>query len=90
MSEEPMEKAVVARGRCVGIPDPTAEPGFIGREPDTNKELFAPGLKYILPGEEVELPRSEVKRLRGLGTLVDPNAPEPTIETGQSHRLTLK
>jgi hypothetical protein len=82
---EPTERAIVARGRCVGIPDSTVPPAFAGRDPIEHKEIFAPGLRYALPGEEVELTRSEVKRLRGLGTLVDPDAKEVEIETGQTH-----
>jgi hypothetical protein len=91
-----MEKATVARGRTVCVPDLSKPSVFAGREPDTHRELFAPGLRDIGPGEEVELPRDEVRRLRGLGFLVDPDAKEVAIEDGQTHaagyagRLTLK
>jgi hypothetical protein len=89
----PMERATVARGRTVIVPDPTKPPTFIGREFETHREIFAPGTREIGPGEEVELPRDEVRRLRGFGYLVDPDAKVVDIETGQTHvgkRLTLK
>jgi hypothetical protein len=88
-----MEKAIVARGRTVCVPDPTKPPAFVGREFETHREIFAPGLRDIGPGEEVELPRDEVRRLRGLGVLVDPDAKAVLREDGQTHagkRLTLK
>ena len=78
--EEPMERAVVARGRTIAMPDPSAPSVFVGREPDTHREIFASVPREVGPGEEVELPRAEVKRLRNLGFLVDPDAVEVTIE----------
>jgi hypothetical protein len=95
MREESMEFATVARGRTICVPDPTQPSVFAGREPDTHRELFAPGLRDFGPGEEVELPRDEVKRLRELGFLTDPDAKEVIIEDGRTHaefggRLTLK
>jgi hypothetical protein len=95
MTEESMERAVVSRGRTVCVPDPTMPSVFAGREPDTHRELFAPGLRDYGPGEEVELPRDEVKRLRALGFFVDPDAKEVLIDDGRAHaefggRLTLK
>jgi hypothetical protein len=70
----------------------------------TFADRMSPGLKSSMDklksfsregqraGEEVELPRDEVLRLRGLGYLVDPSAKEIPVETGQTHagRLTLK
>jgi hypothetical protein len=89
----PMERAIVARGRTVTVPDPTKPPAFVGRQIDTNVELFAPATRDFGPGEEVELPRDEVRRLRGFGYLVDSDATVIDIDTGEAHvgkRVTLK
>jgi hypothetical protein len=83
---EAMERAVVSRGRTVCVPDPSVTV-FTGREPDgEHKERFAPGLREIGPGNEVELPRSEVLRLRKLGFLVDPDAAEIPTAEGPSYQ----
>ena len=82
---EVMERAIVARGRTVIIPD-SATRVFTGRDPDTHAELFGQGSREIPPGNEVELPRSEVKRLRALGFLVDPDAAEIPIAEGPSYQ----
>jgi hypothetical protein len=39
--EEPTERAIVARGRTVVVPDPSVPSVFVGREPDTHREIFA-------------------------------------------------
>jgi hypothetical protein len=41
-------------------------------------------MREIPAGEEVEMPRGEVKRLRSLGFLVDPDAPQVKME-GPDH-----
>jgi hypothetical protein len=89
---EEMERAIVARAHTICVPDPTKPPVFSGREPDSHRELFAPQTRDYGPGEEIELPVAEVRRLRGLGHLVDPAAKEVIVEDGQSYngRLTLK
>jgi hypothetical protein len=88
ISEEPTERAVVARGRTVVVPDLSAPSVFAGREADTHREIFAPGTREVLSGEEVEMSRGEVKRLRSLGFLVDPDAVEVKVE-GPNHYASL-
>jgi hypothetical protein len=90
---EAMERAIVARGRTVVVPDPTKPPVFVGRQIETNREMFAPATRDFGPGEEVELPRGEAQRLRGFGYLVDADAKVVDIDTGEAHvgkRLTVK
>ena len=82
--EEPTERAIVARGRTVVVLDPSVPSVFVGREPETHREIFAPGMREVPAGEEVEMPRGEVKRLRSLGFLVDPDAAEVKVE-GPDH-----
>jgi hypothetical protein len=89
----PIERAIVARGRTICVPDPTKPPAFVGREIETNRAMFAPATRDFGPGEEVELPRDEVRRLRGFGYLVDSDATVIDIDTREAHvgkRLTLK
>ena len=71
-------RAVVARGRSVDIPigalvtvGLTAEGKTVTRRPT----------KQFGPGNEVELPADEIKSLRKLGYLVDPEA--TVIPTGE-------
>jgi hypothetical protein len=67
-----MGRGVVARGRTVVAP--SGEKKIIGYTTE-GKTMWAPDLKHFRPGQEVELPESEIAWLRGTGHLIDPNAP---------------
>jgi hypothetical protein len=60
--------AVVARGRTVHCPVPD-QTQFVGYDKTTGKEIYGPVFKAYGPGSKVELPVSEITRLRGLGFL---------------------
>jgi hypothetical protein len=70
--DEPLERAVVATGHVVHIN--SGRRVQRGSDPnDFSKPIFRTPFVEATPGTEVELPRSEVKRLRETGHLVDPN-----------------
>lgn len=78
-SDEPLERAVVERGHTLHAPVANQKRvvGWID-----GKRVFGPVSQAYGPGQEVLLPRSEVKRLREVGHLIDPNkkaepGPEP-------------
>ena len=78
MTTEKMVKAIVARGRSLYFGEGRRVLGF---DKDTNQEIFGPATwRYVLPGETVELPASEVERMRALGYLVDPSKVAPPEE----------
>jgi hypothetical protein len=71
---EPLESATVARGRSVDMPSPGAKQEQTGFDLAEKRPVFRlPQTRYG-PGQVVKLPRSEVRRLRALGFLVDPDA----------------
>lgn len=69
--EEQLARGVVARGHTVRVPHPT-ETTIVGINQETGKPIRAPKVTDYGPGQEVTLPRSELKRLRELGHIVDP------------------
>jgi hypothetical protein len=68
---ERLVRGVVARGRTVHVP--TDQKVLAGYERETNRPIERIVCERRGPGETVELPGSEVKRLRALGFLVDPD-----------------
>ena len=70
--DEPRELATVRPGRSVDVPD-SIEKRAVGYDRDTGKSIYAAVQHRYGPGQQVELPVSEIRRLRGLGFLVDPN-----------------
>ena len=76
--DQPHEVGTVAAGRSVDIvvEGDRVQCGF---DKDAGVPVYRCAQRRALPGERVELPRSEIARLRGLGFLVDPSAaPVPT------------
>jgi len=63
---------IVARGRTLHLPIP-GERRSVGWDPNEKKTVYAAVTRGHGPGERVELPVSEIKRLQGLGFLVDPD-----------------
>lgn len=82
--DEPKKRAIVARGRCVDVA--LAEQRAVCGSDQGRDVMRARQIRYG-PGEEVELPASEVARLRGLGFLVDPDGAPPAA--AQSDNLDL-
>jgi hypothetical protein len=76
-STEKLARGIVARGRTIVVQ--TNERIVIGTHPETGKAVTGFKMKDAGPGEEVTLPESEIKTLRSLGFLIDPNrlAPPP-------------
>jgi hypothetical protein len=78
---EPTGVAVVARGHCVHVPDGTRH--ISGFDVDRRRNVYRQGFIERREGEQVTLYLSEIKRLREIGFLVDPNkqiaADEKTI-----------
>jgi hypothetical protein len=68
--DEPLERGVVERGHTIHAPlaNQRRVVGWMD-----GKRVFGPVNKSFGPGQEVLLPRSEVKRLRETGHLIDPN-----------------
>jgi hypothetical protein len=65
-------RATVAQGRTIMSADPIDQV-IIGYDAD-GKPIKRARSMYFDPGQEIELPPDEVKRLRALGYLVDPDA----------------
>lgn len=78
---EPREVGVVAAGRCIDVP--TDEIELSGYDREGQREIYRRVQKRHLPGESVELPKSEIARLRGLGFLVDPSAAPLPVDRGR-------
>ena len=78
--DEPRELATVRMGRSVDVPDPV-EKRAVGYDRDSGAMIFAAVQHRYGPGQQVELPVSEIRRLRGLGFLVDPSG-EPVFTSG--------
>lgn len=75
-------EAVVAAGRTLYLP---VEPTLV-ESSDGKKTLFPGRPTTVAAGKSVRLPVDEVKRLRGLGFLVDPDAEE--VESGNGPNFT--
>lgn len=73
---EPTEIATVARGRSVDVP--SGERRKVGHDPVTGEAIFAAVQRRYAEGQQVELPRSQITRLRELGFLTDPAAAPPS------------
>ena len=77
--DEPREFAIVARGRSIDAP--TEQRRAVGYDPVKGEQLYAAVQRRYGPGERIELPISEIRRLRELGFLVDPDA-APVFTSG--------
>lgn len=73
----PMGRAIVARGRVVHAAV-RGEYDLVGYDSTTAAPVRAPRTRIYLPGETVELPVSEIERLRALGFLADPDFVHPS------------
>jgi hypothetical protein len=71
------EKAIVARGRSIDIPV-EGKRIQVGTTEDNRKVTRVP-IRKAGPGEEVELPADEVRRLRASGFLIDPTNLAPPV-----------
>jgi hypothetical protein len=81
---EKLIKCIVARGCTIEGPHPTETRTV----QDAGGELVVvPKTKRYGPGEEVLIPASEVKRLRELLYLVDPDNAPPPMEDRSTGRL---
>jgi len=69
----PRAKATVAKGRTIIAPAPGEGSDLVGFDPFTAAPIRAPRQRAYGPGEEVQLPLSEIERLTRLGFLHDPN-----------------
>ena len=89
----PMVKARVAKGRTLHLPDPSGKRVIVGTravEVDghiTHADVTQSALMTAGPGTEVELAESEVKRLRELGFLENPDGRYPTAPIDHTQRL---
>lgn len=82
---EQMETCIVAPRRSVMVGGAPAvaldEPGSTGfKTPWTEGEIKG-------PGEQIRVPKSEAARLRKLGAVVDPDAPNIPVAAGPSFDL---
>lgn len=73
-------RAIVARGRTVTAPHATKRK-VVAHTPE-GKPIEQPELVHFGPGQEIELPSDAIARLRKLGYLTDPGAPEPPVPQG--------
>jgi hypothetical protein len=74
-----MERAIVARGRTVIVPDPR-QMKVVGSTPE-GKRIMKPIDMAYEAGSEIELPKAEIARLRVLGYVTDPSQkPLPLAE----------
>src|SRR5262245_45163892 len=74
-----LSRAVVANGHTVEIPIAGAERESAGANP-TGKTFRQPTRIYG-PGQEVVLPKSEIRTLQEHGFLIDPNRTIPGVQT---------
>lgn len=84
VSRPRLVRAVVANGRTVAVPHPTAKKA-VGTTPE-GKGIYMAELMHFGPGKEVELPADEVARLRSTGHLVDPDGPVFPLATERPAR----
>ena len=73
-----MERAIVARGRSIDVPD-LERRETIGLNEDGAPITRAVTTTYVT-GQEIELPADDVARLRSLGYLIYPDQMVPSIE----------
>ncbi|SRR5579885_1302568 len=76
-ADDAIGKGIVERGRTVEVP--TGEKEMRGFDREGNA-LYRPVMRRYGPGQEVELPMREIRRLRELGFLTDPNRRITTLE----------
>ncbi len=89
---EKMVAAIVARGRTIFGPHPTMKK--IVRTNEKGEPIYGPVQAEFGPGTEIELPESEVKRLRMAGYLLEAGQSSPVlvggahvIETGDTRNI---
>ena len=68
----PKATGIVARGRTVHANDPNAPKRFVGFDKE-GVGIWVPSQRIYSPGEQIELPVSELERLKRLGFIADAN-----------------
>ena len=68
---EKLARGIVARGHSIDVPDLTKR-AIVSHSPE-GKPIYRAPSTHFLPGQEVELPASEIAHLRERGFIVDPN-----------------
>ncbi|WP_024340989.1 hypothetical protein [Bradyrhizobium japonicum] len=81
---EKLVRGTVERGRTIRVPN-DRDMQIVGTNPETGKPIRAPKIVEYGPGEEVNLPESEIKSLRALGFIVDPARVLKTVPAEGSH-----
>lgn len=78
-----MEEGVVARGRTILVPDPHKKTlaGYNQEGKPVQRAVF----NEYGPGKTVNLPSEEIKSLRKLGFLIDPDAQEIEVGPGPNY-----
>lgn len=74
-------RVIVRPGRTLHAEHPT-ETRYLGRHPDTGEQIYGLTPVAFGPGEEVDLPESEARRLRSIGHVSivgDPEGPSPLV-----------
>lgn len=74
-------KGIVARGRSVDVPDPSAQRMVTGYNTE-GKAVTRAAFRSYGPGQEVTLPESEILSLRERGFLTDPDVTVPPLAEG--------
>ena len=75
---EKMGRGTVSRGHTITLP--TRKRVLTGYDTDTKEPVYTTGRIEVGPGQEIELPESEIENFKKLGFIVDPDYVEPVIE----------
>jgi hypothetical protein len=78
---EKMARGIVARGRSIDVPDPSAPKQTVGYSAE-GKPFTKSAIRQYGPGMEVELPVQEIASLRERGFLTDPDRTLPPLAEG--------
>jgi hypothetical protein len=78
---ERIARGVVARGRSIDIPDLNSPKQIVGYTPD-GKPMTKLATRCYGPGQEIELPVTEIASLRKRGFLLDPDQTLPPLAEG--------
>jgi hypothetical protein len=79
-TQEKTARGIVARGRTVDIP--TGKRTVVSHHPTTGEPVYRAVTRTAVPGEEIELPVSEIEYLRNGGFLVDTSKVIPALADG--------
>jgi hypothetical protein len=83
---EKTARGVVARGRTIMVPD-TNDRRVVNHTPE-GKAVYRCAERAFGPGQEVELPATEIVSLRERGFLIDPGQPIPPLADGPHYTET--